>query len=315
MELYEFYPKIFEKKIPLNLLDISSRNYSNWKKENLLFNAKKFNKEDDEKRERVLLNVFDAFWLSIVKELKNFNVDFNTIRQVKDVLYSNIEFNQEKIDTLPKNEFVKTILDKMPEEHHQVIKPLLLDGSLFKMIDTFIDEKNLILFKNIGNILFQILVQKVAVSLIITKDDDFVEVVFFRNEINFSNSIDDETNRSIMEIMNKKTYLNIPLVPLLAKLFENNDFDKYTFHYNLFNEKERKLIEALNNDNCKEIKVSKHSSGDITLNLSYEKDVKKEQAKEIRRMLGLKQYEKIEVTFRNDSHLIIKNTTKEILKK
>ena len=50
MELYEFYPKIFEKKIPLNLLDITSRNYSNWKKENLLYNAKKFNKEDYEKR-------------------------------------------------------------------------------------------------------------------------------------------------------------------------------------------------------------------------------------------------------------------------
>ena len=52
MELYEFYPKIFEKKIPLNLLEITSRNYSNWKKENLLYNAKKFNKEEDEKREK-----------------------------------------------------------------------------------------------------------------------------------------------------------------------------------------------------------------------------------------------------------------------
>ena len=214
-----------------------------------------------------------------------------------------------------KNQIIDSILKQIPKEHHQIIKPLLLDGSLFSAIDTFIDERNNILFKNIGLLLFQILVQEVSISLVLSKDNDVLEVVFFRNEINFPNSIDDETNRSRMEIMNKKTYLNIPLVPLLAKLFENNDFDKYNFHYNLFNEKERKLIEALNNDNCKEIKVSKHLSGDITLNLSYEKDVKKEQAKEIRRMLGLKQYEKIEVTFRNDSHLIIKNTTKEILKK
>ncbi len=315
MELYEFYPKIFEKKIPLNLLDISSRNYSNWKKENLLFNAKKFNKEDDEKRERVLLNVFDAFWLSIVKELKNFNVDFNTIRQVKDVLYSNLEFDQEKIDTLTKNEFVNAILHKMPEEHHQVIKPLLLDGSLFKMIDSFIDEKNLILFKNIGNILFQILVQKVAVSLIITKDDDFVEVVFFKNEMDFPNSGNIKTNERIIDIMINTTYINIPLVPLVSKLFENTDFDKYNFQYNLFNKNERKVIEALNDNNCKEIKVTKHNSGDITLNLSFEKEVKKEEAKEIRKILGLKQYEKMEVVFRNDSHLILNNTKKEVLKK
>lgn len=315
MELYEFYPKIFEKKIPLNLLDISSRNYSNWKKENLLFNAKKFNKEDDEKRERVLLNVFDAFWLSIVKELKNFNVDFNTIRQVKDVLYSNLEFDQEKIDTLTKNDFVNAILHKMPEEHHQVIKPLLLDGSLFKMIDSFIDEKNLILFKNIGNILFQILVQKVAVSLIITKDDDFVEVVFFKNEMDFPNSGNIKTNERIIDVMINTTYINIPLVPLVSKLFENTDFDKYNFQYNLFNKNERKVIEALNDNNCKEIKVTKHNSGDITLNLSFEKEVKKEEAKEIRKILGLKQYEKMEVVFRNDSHLILNNTKKEVLKK
>jgi hypothetical protein len=315
MELYEFYPKIFEKKIPLNLLDISSRNYSNWKKENLLFNAKKFNKEDEEKRERVLLNVFDAFWLSIVKELKNFNVDFNTIRQVKDVLYSNLEFDQEKIDALTKNEFVNAILDKMPEEHHQVIKPLLLDGSLFKMIDSFIDEKNLILFKNIGNILFQILVQKVAVSLIITKDDDFVEVVFFKNEMDFPNSGNIKTNERISDIMINTTYINIPLVPLVSKLFENTDFDKYNFQYNLFNKNERKVIEALNDNNCKEIKVTKHNSGDITLNLSFEKEVIKEEAKEIRKILGLKQYEKMEVVFRNDSHLILNNTKKEVLKK
>jgi hypothetical protein len=315
MELYEFYPKIFEKKIPLNLLDITSRNYSNWKKENLLYNAKKFNKEDYEKRERVLLNVFDSFWLSIVKELKNFNVDFNTIRQVKDVLYSNLEFDQEKINTLTKNEFVNSILQQMPEEYHQVIKPFLLDGSLFKMIDSFIDEKNVILFKNIGNILFQILVQKVAISLIITKDDDFVEVIFFKNEMDFPNSGNIKTNERISDIMINTTYINIPLVPLVGKLFENTDFDKYNFHYNLFNKNERKIIEALNDNNCKEIKVTKHNSGDITLNLSFEKEVKKEEAKEIRKILGLKQYEKIEVVFRNDSHLILNNTKKEVLKK
>ncbi|WP_445719278.1 hypothetical protein [Flavobacterium sp.] len=315
MELYEFYPKIFEKKIPLNLLDITSRNYSNWKKENLLYNTKKLNKEDDEKRERVLLNVFDALWLSIVKELKKFNVDFNTIRQVKDVLYSNLEFDQEKIDTLTKNEFVNSILQKTPEEYHQVIKQLLVDGSLFKMIDSIVDEKNVILFKNIGNILFQILVQKVAISLIITKDDDFVEVIFFKNEMDFPNTSNIKTNERISDIMINTTYINIPLVPLVGKLFENTDFDKYNFHYNLFNKNERKIIEALNDNNCKEIKVTKHNSGDITLNISFEKEVKKAEAKEIRKILGLKQYEKMEVVFRNDSHLILNNTKKEVLKK
>jgi hypothetical protein len=158
-------------------------------------------------------------------------------------------------------------------------------------------------------------VQKIAISLIITKDDDFVEVVFFKNEMDFPNSGNIKTNERIVDIMINTTYINIPLVPLVSKLFENTDFDKYNFQYNLFNKNERKVIEALNDNNCKEIKVTKHNSGDITLNLSFEKEVKKEEAKEIRKILGLKQYEKMEVVFRNDSHLILNNTKKEVLKK
>ena len=42
---------------------------------------------------------------------------------------------------------------------------------------------------------------------------------------------------------------------------------------------------------------------------------KNEHAKEVRRILGLKQYEKMELVYRNDKHLIINNTRKEILKK
>ena len=33
--------------------------------------------------------------------------------------------------------------------------------------------------------------------------------------------------------------------------------------------------------------------------------------KEIRKILGLKQYEKVELTYRNDKHLVIKNTKRE----
>jgi hypothetical protein len=49
--------------------------------------------------------------------------------------------------------------------------------------------------------------------------------------------------------------------------------------------------------------------------LTFEEDVKNEHAKEVRRILGLKQYEKIELVYRNDKHLVINNTRKEILKK
>jgi hypothetical protein len=293
-------------------LDIPSRNYLHWKKENLL-NTPKENKSDSiEKREKVLLNVFDALWLLIIKELREFNVDFPTIRAVRDILYFNIQLDQDKLDSTAKDEFINTILKNIPNEFQEVIKPLLLDGSFLAQLDKIIDKKNIILFQNIGGILSDILFREISVSLIIKKNNGFVEVEFLKN--NSGNSYSNIA-KTISNSIIKDTFINVPMVPLIAKMFENSNFDKYTLQFELFNQNEKKIIDALNDDLCKEIKVTKHHSGDITLNLTFEEDVKNEHAKEVRRILGLKQYEKIEVVYRNDKHLIVTNTRKEILEK
>jgi len=315
MNLLDFYPNILEKTIPLNLLDISSRNYLHWKKENLLYITKIDKSESvDVKRKWVQLNLFDALWLLVIKELRDLNIDFDTIRAIKGVMYSNIEFNQEKIDATPNDEFLNSILKYIPEIHHKAITPLLMDGSLLSFIDNFIDEGNIILFKNIGVIFLDILIREVFVSLLIRKDKGFVDALFVKNDKHIFHIDNIENNKLILNYILNDTFINIPITPLIAKLFENSEFDKYNLHYEIFNQNEKKIIEALNNDMCKEIKITKHQSGDLTLNLTFEENVKNDYAREIRKILGLKNYEKMELIYRNDTHLIIKNTRKEILK-
>jgi hypothetical protein len=121
--------------------------------------------------------------------------------------------------------------------------------------------------------------------------------------------------KSIADSLTNTTFINVPLVPLVAKLFEDSSFDKYTFQFGLFDANEKKIIDALKDDLCKEIKITKHQSGDLTMNMTFEENLKNEHAKEVRKILGLKQYEKIELVYRNDKHLIINNTRREILKK
>ncbi len=312
MNLYEFYPKIFEKKIPLNLLGIASRNYLHWKKENLVTSSNEDKSIPNEKRERVLLNVFDALWLLIIKELREFNVDFPTIRAVKGIMYGLIQFDHDKLASISTDDFINSILKNIPEDYHEVIKPILLDGSFLTMIDSFIDKKNIILFKHIGNVLFEVLIRQVTVSLIIKKNDGFVEVEFMKNDPNEAFT---DVAKAIAHSLTNTTFINVPLVPLVAQLFEDSSFDKYTFQFGLFDANEKKIIDALNDDLCKEIKITKHQSGDLTMNLTFEENLKNEHAKEVRKILGLKQYEKIELVYRNDKHLIINNTRREILKK
>lgn len=314
MNFYDFYPRIFEKKIPLNLLHISSRNYINWKKENLLISMKESNINGDEKRERVLLNVFDTLWLLIIKELREFNVDFPTIRAVKDIMYSNIEIDQDKLNSKSIQELTNSILKHVPGELKEAIKSLLLDGSFLTVFDKIIDQKNHVLFQNIGGIFSDVFLRNISVSLIIKKKEGFVDVIFLKNDYDNLN-----TNAQLVNLVSKTlindTFINVPIIPLFEKMFENTSFDKYNFHFDLFNENEKKIINALNDDLCKEIKINKHQSGDITLNLTFEEDIKNNHAKEVRRILGLKQYEKIELVYRNDKHLVINNTRREILKK
>ncbi len=76
-----------------------------------------------------------------------------------------------------------------------------------------------------------------------------------------------------------------------------------------------KIFDALKQDNWKKITVVKHNSGDLTIINESEVEKRGQHAKEIKKILGLKQYEQLEITYRNDQHLIIKNTKKEIIKK
>lgn len=314
MNFYDFYPKIFEKKIPLSLLKISSRNYIHWKKENLVTLLKEPKFETEEKRERVLLNIFDALWLLIIKELREFNVDFPTIRAVKDIMYSNIELDENKLNSTTIQELTNEILKYVPEELKEVVKPLILDGSFLTLFDKIIDKKNHLLFKNIGVIFSDVFLRNISVSILIKKDEDFVDVHFLKNDNNYPNNNADLVNLISKNLIND-TFINVPMIPLFGKMFEDSNFDKYNFQFNLYDSNEKKIIDALNNDLCKEIKISKHHSGDITMNLTFEEDVRNDHAKEVRKILGLKQYEKIELVYRNDKHLVINNTRKEILKK
>jgi hypothetical protein len=104
--------------------------------------------------------------------------------------------------------------------------------------------------------------------------------------------------------------LNIPIKPLIELILESEDFEKYNVNYNFFNEKEQKVLELLRNDDYKEITIKKGNDGLIHVESKYQLDYKNEKAKEIRKIMGLKEYERIELIQRNDKHIVINKTNK-----
>lgn len=315
MEFIDYYPNISEKKIPLVLLGVSSRVYFNWKKEGLIYETVVLIKEIENKNKRsnVYLNVYDALWILIIKELRNLNIDFNTIRELKNVIYSNVKIDNEKIKTISEEELIASILNNIPEEFHEVIKSKLKSKEIEKLINEHINEDTANAFKYIGHLISSVLLLKRAVSIVIFKENKSStnSFLFAPNNNNATLKEKEELYEIYSNHFSNDTFINIPILPLINQLFEDEKLEKYCIDFGLFNSNEKKILSALNDNTCKKITVLKYDSENITFDFTKETEIKGDKAKEIRKLLGLKQYEKIEISYRNDKHLVIKNNTRE----
>lgn len=311
VSILNYYPLLTEKKIPLTLLNVHSRVYFNWKKEGLfheIVNEDEFNP----KRRKVFLNVFDALWILIIKELRNLNIELKTILELKKFLFSVVQLDNEKLAQLSKEEFMDSILENIPFEYQEAVR-LELDGKSIEALIDMIDEEMIIAFKYIGSLLTNVLLLHKAVSLVIIKEKVSSELDFVIVKNNSKATVEEknELYKMYSTHLSNDILINIPILSLVNKLFEDENLEKYCVGFGLFNSNEKKLLKALRDDSCKKISIIKYDSERITFDLTKEIDVKGDHAKEIRKILGLKQYEKVELTYRNDKHLVIKNTQRE----
>nr|WP_314867452.1 hypothetical protein [uncultured Flavobacterium sp.] len=313
--ILEYYPLLTEKKIPLKPLDVHPRVYFNWKQEGLL-NEKALDTNEEKinvQRRKVFLNVYDSLWVLIIKELRNLNIDLKTILELKKFLFSVVKLDEDKLALVSHEEIFASILNAIPVEFHDAVKQQLSKKSIEELLEEIIDEESIIAFKYIGSLLSSVLLLQRAVSIVIIKETETSQLDFLIAHNNSKASI--EEKEELYELyathFSSHTLINIPILPLVSQLFENENFEKYCIAFGLFNSHEKKLLKALHDDSCKKISIIKYDSQQITFDITKEIDVKGDNAKEIRKILGLKQYEKVEVTYRNDKHLVIKNTHRE----
>ncbi len=315
ISILEYYPLLTEKKIPLKPLDVHPRVYFNWKQEGLL-NEKILDTNEekiDVQRRKVFLNVYDSLWVLIIKELRNLNIDLKTILELKKFLFSVVKLDQDKLALVSQDEIFNSILNSVPVEFHEAVKQQLSENCLEDLLEKIIDEESIIAFKYIGSLLSSVLLLQRAVSIVIIKETETSQLDFVIAQNNSKASIEEKEELYELYATNfsNHTLINIPILPLVSKLFEDENFEKYCISFGLFNSNEKKLLKAMQDASCKKITIIKYDSDRITFDLTKEIDVKGDHAKEIRKILGLKQYEKVELTYRNDKHLVIKNTQRE----
>jgi hypothetical protein len=318
MELKDFYPIISEKKIPLSAINISPRIYSLWKDVGIIYSEKSKEKQKSSdvklKRKWVYLNVFDAIWLLIVKDLRKLNLDFETIKELMSFLYELPDYNT-LFKEITEEEFLRNLKNKFPKEMIDSLGENFNKQSFIDNLHNTIQDEQKPFLTNLNTLLFGVLIQKSAPSILINLDS---EKSAFDFALIMSNIRNEKFSEQLFEFYSEsfstKTFINLPITPLVSQLFENEKLEIHCSNYGLFSPEESKLLKAIRNDECREIKIIKHPSGDITINTTNEKNIRNESANELRKILGLKQYDRVEISYRNDKHLVIKNIAKELMK-
>jgi hypothetical protein len=295
MELDELFPKLIDQKIPLRILGVSPRNFTHWKQEGIVYEAKTMTFLEEGKRKWVNLNVYEALWLLMVKELRAWNIDFNTIKQIKEYLFFTVESDfksfKEALHEYVERKYIASIQSNYAETSPYIFESAKMSISKMSelLLDVFVNNKELV--------------------LLIKKDEQKVHLDVI------DTSLPNHELLGEFKTFLKQTTLVLPLIPIFSKFFEIEELVQYQSNYGLYSKEEMMILQALENNLCKEIHIAKHSSGDITMNCTFEEEIKQEQARKLRSVLGLKQYQKINVTYRNDKHLIIQRTQKNIIKR
>ncbi len=306
---------MLEKKILLSEIGIHPRTYIAWKDEGLSFHEEVSTVlgEKVEKRKWVYLDVFEALWLLIIVELRKFNLDLKTIKKLK-------EFIKEQPD-------VKSVFEKISEEDFQNKVVGLLPKEMLESIGGFTSREIVIkslttnlyqdtFLSNLGVVVYGALITNSSPSIIIKINKEVDEFEFIIAINNSSEAkLKEELYDFYIRTCSESTFINLPIVTILEKLFENEKIINHCYQYGFYNNQEKQLLEAIRNKECEEIKIAKHPSGDYTVNFSDAKEISGEEAKKLRKTLGLKMYDRVEVIYRNESHLVIKNSNKKIIKR
>jgi hypothetical protein len=315
MELKNYFPFLLEKKILLSEIGIHPRTYIAWKEEGLTFYEGVNNvlNEKLEKRKWVYLDVFEALWLLIIVELRKFNLDLKTIKKLKEFIKEqpNVKSEFEKIS---EEDFQNKVVSQLPKEMLENVGGFTSKEKVIKSLSTLLYQDTFL--SNLGVVLYGALITNSSPSIIIKINKEADEFEFI---IAINNSAETKLKEELYEFYTKtcseSTFINLPIVAILEKLFENEKIINHCYDYGFFNNQEKQLLEAVRNKECEEIKIAKHPSGDYTINFSYAKDISGEEAKKLRKILGLKIYDRVEVIYRNESHLVIKNTNKKVIKR
>lgn len=302
--LAQQYSNLILREIPLSATGITSRVFHYWNKEKLI--EYKVTKKGD-KREMVKLNYFEAFWLMIIKELRVFGIPDKHIKGIRSVLFKTTA-QLYRDGLINKDEFL------MQFESLSVNGEDLSD--LNQTIDDYLEgiekipESDIPFLTTLGGVLSMLILLNGSPVLLLMPNTDLEKMDETPLTLHIISEYENLTENQPNEWININiSKLTIPLRPIFEKLFLTEIKNEQFLHYRLITDKENQILDLIQKGDFKEI-VIKMTGEEPVIQIKNKGEIVGDKVKEIRKILGVKDYENITLKFRNDKHIYYENESK-----
>lgn len=325
MNLFNLFPKLSEKRVTLSDLDILYRVFVNWSEHGIIdYQVSESAKNKQVTRKRVELNYFEALWMLVVKELRQLGIPLKSIKRIKEYLFSPID--RSHFDKISSEDLSEIARQGLPEElTYQMDKEKAFNKQVAESVLDNLPEIYNMYLTNLGGLVSAVLLFGHSPSLMIykvplqdnedKKDDNEPELGFhlfnpMANEIEAKMNGRDFRDDLVSNMMHF-SIINIPIVPLIARFYQDESLYKYTEIFALYSPSELELLKLIKQKDFQQIKIYRsHNNETFEVEITNKQDLKNDEAQAVRTLLGLKKYERAEVIFRNDKHIVIKNIIK-----
>lgn len=321
--LVNIYPKLNHRLVTNKDLEIEPRVFHHWRESGVIDydkNTEVHDNSNKERRGKVFFNAYEALWLLMVKDLRELNIDLKTIIQIKEFLFADqvnsSELTPEFIKELSDSCVMETILKSLPEEVRIEIEndEMKLNQfiSMMQSMSKNIDDMQV---NWLTTFFTTILLMNKTPVLQLVKKGTTIDINIIVIEDFYPHSSKVESMQEIVKNLTNDFYINIPIRKYFDRIFSDFKLDVLVKKFELFSKLELDILEKIQKGDFQEIKIYDNSEKDYTVTVIKKDDLFGNKVKEIKKILGLKEYDKLEFIFRNEKHIVLKNEIRNKVEK
>ena len=280
VKLSELYELLTKKHLTVKDTGINYRVINHWDNMGLI----RFGRNSKEGNRK--FSFVDFIWIQVIDELRSFGVKLPSIKSITEQVYAPVPWAEVTKDVLKHEDLFKNFLDK--DQIAEFIKSSTKDQDLDENID----------FNYLQALIVEAIAEANLVSLVIFENGEFLFYIKNKEAV---------YPREVLDRIQTSSQVRISLSNIIYKHITGSALLHYTKDFKLFNAKEIKVLEYLNEGSYKKINVLFKTRTREPLEIKKSKTT----VAEITEIIWQKEYRDFVITNKHNKELRLKDLMDE----